>query len=184
MDRRSFVKGAGFGALSLQVLSLGVFMTPAQAAAKRHPFNHLDSAEAEALAALGEALAPGARQAGVAYFIDYQLGLDPNDCLLMAKYFNVKPPYLDFYRGGIRALNAYTQATYGQAISQLDAARMQASILAINSQDPPNWAGPPAPLFYLLVRSDAVDVVYGTEQGFERLGIPYMGHIAPPQAWV
>jgi len=31
-----------------------------------------------------------------------------------------------------------------------------------------------------MVRSDAVDVVYGTVEGFERLGVPYMPHILPP----
>jgi hypothetical protein len=33
------------------------------------------------------------------------------------------------------------------------------------------------------VRSDAVDVVYGTPAGFEALGVPYMEHIMPPRRW-
>ena len=42
------------------------------------------------------------------------------------------------------------------------------------------WQGPPPPVFYMAVRSDAVDVVYGTESGFEELGLPYLAHISPP----
>ena len=37
------------------------------------------------------------------------------------------------------------------------------------------------PFVYLLLRSDAVDVVYGTMDGYAALGIPYMPHIAPTQ---
>jgi hypothetical protein len=28
-----------------------------------------------------------------------------------------------------------------------------------------------------------VDVYYGTQEGFARLGIPYMPHIAPQEPW-
>jgi hypothetical protein len=34
-----------------------------------------------------------------------------------------------------------------------------------------------------VLRSDAVDVVYGTEEGYKDLGIPYMAHIAPLKRW-
>ena len=45
------------------------------------------------------------------------------------------------------------------------------------------WSGPAAGLVYFVLRSDAVDVVYGTPAGFERLGVPYMAHILPPAGW-
>jgi hypothetical protein len=38
-------------------------------------------------------------------------------------------------------------------------------------------------LFWFVLRSDAVDVVYGTKEGVERLGLPYMAHIEPPSRW-
>ena len=41
----------------------------------------------------------------------------------------------------------------------------------------------PVFLFYLCLRSDAVDVVYGTPEGFKRLNVPYMQHILPPENW-
>lgn len=183
MDRREFVRAAGLGALSLQILSQGVAMSAAGAAAARRPFHHFTPDEGAAFSAFADALAVGAANAGAAYFVDYQLGLNPNDCLLMAKYFNVKPPYLDFYRAGLRALNTFARSRHQLPVKDLAAAQLHALIATIATGNPPGWDGPPASLFYLLARSDAVDAVYGTPEGFERLGIPYMAHIAPPRAW-
>jgi hypothetical protein len=45
------------------------------------------------------------------------------------------------------------------------------------------WQGPGGPFVYLVLRSDAVDVVYGTMEGYASLGIPYMPHIAPTKRW-
>ena len=53
----------------------------------------------------------------------------------------------------------------------------------IAQKNPPEWSGPPAPLFCFVTRSDAVDVYYGTQEGFARLNIPYMAHILPPKKW-
>ena len=46
-----------------------------------------------------------------------------------------------------------------------------------------DWKGRPAALAYAVLRADAVDVVYGTMEGYEALGIPYMAHIAPEKRW-
>ena len=43
--------------------------------------------------------------------------------------------------------------------------------------------GPASPFVFGVLRSDAVDVVYGTMEGYAALGIPYMPHIAPTQKW-
>ena len=45
------------------------------------------------------------------------------------------------------------------------------------------WQGPAGAFVYLVTRSDAVDVVYGTMDGYAALGIPYMAHIAPTTRW-
>jgi hypothetical protein len=45
------------------------------------------------------------------------------------------------------------------------------------------WQGPTGSFVYLVLRSDAVDVVHGTMDGYEALGIPYMPHIAPEKRW-
>ena len=43
--------------------------------------------------------------------------------------------------------------------------------------------GPPAGLVYFVLRSDTVDVMYGTMEGYESLGVPYMAHIEPDKRW-
>ena len=45
------------------------------------------------------------------------------------------------------------------------------------------WKGPGGPFVYLILRSDAVDVVYGTMAGYRSLDIPYMAHIEPTKRW-
>ena len=45
------------------------------------------------------------------------------------------------------------------------------------------WQGPAAPFVYTVLRSDAVDVVYATMDGYAALGVPYMPHIAPTKRW-
>ena len=45
------------------------------------------------------------------------------------------------------------------------------------------WQGPAGPFVYNVLRSDAVDVVYSTMDGYEALGVPYMAHIAPERRW-
>ena len=56
-------------------------------------------------------------------------------------------------------------------------------ISEFSASQPDQWQGPPSPLVYVLLRGDAVDVVYGTVEGFERLGVPYLPHILPPSNW-
>jgi len=56
-------------------------------------------------------------------------------------------------------------------------------VATVAQGSPKAWIGPPAALFYFVLRNDALDVVYGTEAGFAKLGIPYMAHIAPPTRW-
>ena len=46
-----------------------------------------------------------------------------------------------------------------------------------------NWKGPPQGAVFGAFRTDGVDVVYGTVEGFERLNVPYMAHIMPKTRW-
>ena len=63
---------------------------------------------------------------------------------------------------------------------QLTPRRTLADPVEPPSSDPARrWQGPPGPLVYTVLRSDAVDVVYGTVEGYEALGVPYMPHILP-----
>ena len=141
----------------------------------------LGGATAATLDALGETLLPGAAEAGITNYVDAQLakGLP----LLIYRYLDVPIPPLEFYEGGLAALDGYSQATHQAAFVDLPPETRTAVVGAIAQGDPEGWQGPPAGLVYFVVRADAVDVVYGTEAGFERLGLPYVPHIAPPERW-
>ena len=181
--RRRFLQSGGLGLLAFSLGGLELLLTPQEAWAKAVPFRVLKPAEVATLEALGEILLPGARQAGIAHFVDHQLAAEAADCLLLIRYLDVPPPYLDVYRPALAALEAVSQAAYNRAFSALaenDAIKL---VRTMSETNPEGWQGPPAPLFFFAARSDAVDVVYGTEEGFDRLGIPYMAHIRPTAKW-
>lgn len=185
MDRREFLRrGAGGTALTLAFGVGGgtLLLTPEEARAKGLPWSRLSLSEGRALEQLAEALVPGAIEAGVSHFVDHQLGADPDDCLLIAKYFQVPPPYLGFYRNGLAAVGTLATQTFRKALPELDAAEFE-RLIAQLARPGAKIGAIDAWLFYLCLRSDAVDVVYGTPQGFEQLKVPYMPHIMPPEGW-
>lgn len=171
------------GAFAFVVGGAPVWLTPREARAQAAQFVSLDAAQIRALEAFGEVLLPGAREAGIAHFIDHHLGVPAPDCLLMLRYLDVPPPYIDFYRAGLAALDAASRAAHDAAFAELGAGDANALVSRLARESPQGWMGPPAPLFFFVVRNDAVDVVYGTPEGFEKLGIPYMQHILPPARW-
>lgn len=176
--RREVVRGLGFGLIAAEVAGVSAWLPPAEARVRGAALKALTPAEAATLEALGDTLLPGAAREGVAHFVDHHLSVEADDSLLMLRYFDWPPPYLPFYRGGLAALDGLAGGSFA---AQAPAAR---DALAGRLMGPlPEWRGPPAMLFYLSVRADAVDVVYGTEAGTERLGLPYMAHIAPPTLW-
>jgi hypothetical protein len=183
MERRAFLKGAGMGVLAFTVGGATVMMTPGEARAQGVPFRLLKAAEADTLEALGEALVPGAKQAGVAHFIDQQVSVPPGEALLEARQLNVKPPFINFYRAAIAAVDKAAETRGGRRFAALGPDDQHAFIDAMRQNKIDGWQGPPGGFVYLVLRSDAVDVVYGTMEGYESLGVPYMPHIAPDRRW-
>lgn len=183
IDRRSVLKNGAFGLFAFKFGLSEAFLTPRQARAEAAEYRTLTAAEVETLEALGDILLPGAAEEGLAHFVDSQISGDPADSLLMIRYMDVPPPYAPFYQGGLAALNGVAQARHSKAFAALAAAEASALVGEISATQPEEWRGPPAPLFYFLTRADAVDVYYGTKEGFERLGVPYMAHIEPPSRW-
>jgi hypothetical protein len=182
-SRRSFLRGAGLGLLTFSLASTEVLLTPRQARARGADFRVLAEDEVAILDALGEVLVPGAAEAGIAHFVDQQLSTQPNDCLLMARYMNVEPPYIDFYRAGFQAIDELSARLLDKPFNELDEAAAVDLVGSFANSNPEGWQAPPAPLVYFLIRSDAVDVVYGTVEGFAKMNIPYMPHILPPRNW-
>lgn len=180
--RRAFV-GGGIGVLAFVVGGCDRKLTPAQAKAVNVPLRTLTDAEARTLEALGEILLPGSAKAGLAHFIDHQLSGAPGESMLMLKYLGVAPPFAPFYRNGIAGVESAARTVYSKSCAELEEKQGQALVVAMAQGELQGWSGPPAGLFYFTLRNDAVDVMYGTQAGFELLGVPYMAHIPPSSRW-
>ena len=184
IERRAFVKGATMGALAFTVGGVEVLLTPGQARARNVPYRLLKEHEADTIEALGETLVPGARAAGVAHFVDQQLSVPPDEALLEARILNVKPPFANFYRAAIGAIDRASQARNGgRRFAQLNAIEQREFVGLMRQNKIDGWQGPAGGFIYFVMRHDAVDVVYGTMEGYEALGIPYQAHIAPEKRW-
>lgn len=184
LERRAFVKGAAMGALSFAVGGAEVWLTARQARAQSVPFRTLSAQQVETLEAIGETLVPGARGAGIAHYVDQQVSIPADDALLQARVLNVRPPFANFYRRALGAIDgASAGGNGGRRFAQLSEAEQQDFVDRLRQSKVDGWQGPPGPFVYLVLRSDAVDVVYGTMSGYEGLGIPYMPHIPPAARW-
>ena len=183
IGRRGFVKGATLGALSFTMGGVEVLLSAAEAKARGVPFRLLDAHQGETLEALGETLVPQARECGIAHFIDQQLSVPANECLLQARIFNFRPPFAEFYRTAITAVDGASNKMFGRNFAQFSAAEQRQFVDLMRQNKVEDWTGPPGALVYSALRADAVDVVYGTMEGYEALGIPYMPHIPPEKRW-
>jgi len=179
MKRREFVTGA----LAFTVGGATVLLSAREARAQGVPFRLLNADEAETIEALGETLVPGARAAGVAHFIDHQISIPPEEALLEARILNVRPPYANFYRAALGAVDRASQAQSGRRFAWLPSNEQREFVNLMRQNKLEGWQGPPGGFVYFVLRSDAVDVVYGTVEGYQALGIPYMAHIAPLKRW-
>jgi len=119
INRRDFMGGAAVGALAFTVGGAKVLLTAREARAQGVPFRLLNANEAETLESLGETLVPGARAAGVAHFIDQQLSVPAEEALLEARILNVRPPYANFYRAAIGAIDRASHAQSGRRFAWL-----------------------------------------------------------------
>lgn len=184
VERRAFLQGAGLGALAFTVGGVETLLTAREARAQNIPLRTLTAEQAETLEALGETLVPGARQAGISHFVDQQVSIPAEEALLEARILNIRPPYANFYRAALGAVDkASGVANGGRRFVQLSAAEQRGFVDAMRQNKVEGWQGPPGGFVYLVLRSDAVDVVYGTMEGYEALGIPYMPHIPPAKRW-
>jgi hypothetical protein len=183
IERRAFVKGAALGALAFTVGGAEVLLTPGEARSRGVPFRLLNAQEAETIEALGETLLPGARQAGIAHFVDQQLSVPPEEALLEARIMNVRPPYVNFYRAALGAVDRASRALHGRRFADLSTVEQRDFVNLMRQNKIDGWQGPAGGFVYFLLRSDAVDVVYGTVEGYESLGIPYNALIAPEKRW-
>jgi Gluconate 2-dehydrogenase subunit 3 len=181
--RRSFVGAAALGALAFTVEGVEVLLTPRQARAQGVALGVLTAEEAVTLEAVGETLAIGARQEGIAHFVDQQLTVPPPHALLSIRVSEVRPPYTHFYRAALAGIEHASRAQSQRGFAELSAEAQHDFVDRLRQGKIESWRGPPQPVVYATLRNDAVDVVYGTVEGFARLGVPYMPHIVPERRW-
>jgi hypothetical protein len=183
IERRAFMQGAGLGALAFTIGGAEVMLTPRQARAEGVPLRTLTSDQAATLDAVGETLVPGAKEAGITNYVDQQISIPPEQALLQARILNVRPPFANFYRAALGAIDGASNKSKGKKFADLSPEEQHAFIglMRVNKIDV--WQGPPGPFVFTVLRSDAVDVVYATMEGYAALGVPYMPHIAPTQKW-
>jgi hypothetical protein len=101
----------------------------------------------------------------------------------MIKYLGLNPPYTDFYKSGLAGCEAASNKQFSKPLSALAPEEARTLVAGMAKGDLPGWSGPPAPLFFFVLRNDAVDATWGTRAGFEKLAVPYMAHINPPGRW-
>lgn len=176
LGRRAFTGSAGAALLGVATAGRFALASPPSAAAERRKLSFLEERQATLLGRFGDTLIPGAATAGLVAYVDYFLARPASESVLSVRYLPVAPPYGEFYRGGLAALDAL-------GFADLDETAAAALARRLLNNDRPGWHGPPPRLFALAVRNDAVDVTYGTPDGFDRLDIPYLPHIFPGTPW-
>lgn len=184
LTRRTFLAAQTAAVFSFWVAGCERRATPAEARAEKLPFSFLTATEAACLDALAEHFVVGARAAGLSHFLDVQLSGDAATSVLMLKYL-APPPFADFYRSALAAVDATAVHGGAKSFAALDAATQLALVKSLNGPNPAGWpaTAPPSGFAYFILRNDAIDLVYGNPAGFERLGFPYMPHIVPVTPW-
>jgi len=183
LRRRALIKGAAIGTLAFIVDGARIMLTPQEARAQGVPLRTLTAEQAATLDAVGETLVPGAKEAGITNFVDQQISIAAEQSLLQARILNVRPPFAKFYRAAIRAIDQASEKAKSHRFAELTPDEQHEFINLMRQNKLDGWQGPPGPFVYTVLRSDAVDVVYATMDGYAALGVPYMHHIAPTKRW-
>jgi hypothetical protein len=111
------------------------------------------------------------------------LSVPAYESLLQARILNFRPPFSDFYFKTIKTIDAASNKMFGKDFTALPAADQRQFVDQMRQNKIEGWTGPPGSLAYAVLRADAVDVVYGTMEGYASLDIPYMPHIPPEKRW-
>jgi hypothetical protein len=181
MSRRRTIAGASaLGALAFVASGAPIYAAPDNRLSASGSPRSLSLREIALFNDFCEALVPGASAESVGRYLDYQLSLPPDECLLFARYLSISPPYLHFYRQGAVALEAAGLRGLGGAATPPSGADWRLLARAMLGKSVSGWNGPPTESLYLALRNDALDVVYGTDKGLRKLSIPVMHHSPRP----
>lgn len=185
--RRDILRAGGasaaLGLLSFSVAGCEKKLSPAAAREQAATFRVLGDEQVATVDRLADILVPGSKDAGLSHYLDHQLSAKESEQMLMIKYLGVPFPFTGFYADGLAAIDAAAKAAHDQSFSKIDELQAVNLVENMSTGGIADWNGPAAPFFFFVLRSDAVDVYYGTREGFARLGTPYMAHINPPSRW-
>lgn len=179
VGRRQFIVGAAVAAGVMRMGSDGNASTGEESGMS---FRTFSEAQGNTYAAWCDLLAGGAAAAGVAHFADKYISGPYEQSLLLSRFL-VTPPLSAFYLAGIAGIEQESRARFGGIFLSLARDKQIQIVDAAAGSKTQVWSAPEPFLFYLASRSDAVDVVYGTERGFENLDFPYQAHILPTAPW-
>ena len=181
LSRRGFVKGCCIG-LSCLVGGSAVILKPREAYSANPQMVTFSEEQARTLGALGETIVPGALKNGVVHYIDKQLR--QNNTLLLIKYLGIETSqFEEFYKSGLDSALSLCWQLYKKKPVSLSEEEAENWVTAMAAGGITDWSGPPSDFFFFVIKNDACDVTYGTPNGTESLGIPYMAHIAPTESW-
>ena len=184
ISRRRLLAAAGGLALGFMIHGRQVWLSPREARAKGMPVDPFRETEARTLTRLGNILTLNAGDEGLAHFISAQLRKPAAESLLMLRYMDVPPPHDSFYKSGLTALDNAARARHGEGFAAVPDAAAEALVADMAEDAIDGWENAvPAPFFYFVVRADAIDVTYGTMDGFRRMEVPYLAHIEPDEKW-
>jgi hypothetical protein len=131
--------------------------------------------ERATLLAMGETLLPGA---DLSRFVSRMFAL--KEPMLSYPYVSFPEEAAAFYRDALAAIEGACRRTRGKGFAELPVDERVDVVGKLMAGRLEGWDGPPSSLVYFVLRSDAIDAVYGSPETYEELQIPYMAHIQPP----
>ncbi|MFY2822455.1 gluconate 2-dehydrogenase subunit 3 family protein [Ruegeria sp. MALMAid1280] len=182
MGRRRFLTRVIPTTFWANIVTLSLSRNAEAKTVENESYKILTTTEAETLAAWCTVIVSGAEEAGVARFVDENLAGNQSASLLLLRYIDASD-MAEFYRKGILGIEKECQHRFGLSFARVTAGQRMKMIEAAVASEMQVWTDPDPNFFYFISRSDAVDVVYGTQTGFADLKIPYLAHIPPPRPW-
>lgn len=183
MTRRDFLVRTGSGIIALSGLE---YASPLSALSvqgqSQDPLQILSQNEADIYNAWCDILAIGAAKMNVAQFLDKYLNRPFGESLLMLRFF-ASMKLDEFYLAGIAGIDQESKAQFSKPFLELTEPQREFIIESASTSSTIAWKDPAPAFFYFISRNDAIDVVYGTVKGFEKLKIPYLPHIRPLSPW-
>jgi len=179
IDRRHFISSVVGVAASGGAVAAAL---AAETGGDEIKFRTFGAYQGEVFSAWCDLLVPGASAAGVAPYVDRYVSGPYREALLFLRFFQ-GAPLADFYTAGLLGIDLESVAQFKKPFLDLAPQERRSVVEAAVNSTTGAWKSPDPFFFYLVSRNDAVDVVYGTQKGFQALDIPYLAHIPPDRPW-